>query len=104
MAETPSTMVSLGTKAPHFELPDPHGKIHSLGDFKNDSALLVAFLCNHCPFVKHIQKKFAEVAKDYQTRGVAVVAISSNDAKAYPEDGPEKMADEIKLAGYTFPY
>lgn len=104
MAETPSVMVALGTKAPQFGLPDPHGKVHSLADFKNAPVLLVAFICNHCPFVKHIRKKFSELAKDYESRGVAVVAISSNDAETYPEDGPAKMADEIKTAGYTFPY
>lgn len=104
MAETPSVMVSLGTPAPQFRLPDPRGEVHSLDDFKNAPALLVAFICNHCPFVKHIRKKFSELAKDYQSRGVAVVAINSNDSETYPEDGPAKMADEIKAAGYTFPY
>jgi peroxiredoxin len=104
MAETPSGMVSLGTKAPQFGLPDPQGELHSLEDFKGSPALLVAFICNHCPYVKHIRSKFAELAKKYQSRGVAVVAISSNDAEAYPEDGPAAMANEIELAGYTFPY
>jgi peroxiredoxin len=104
MAETPSTMVSLGTKAPEFRLPDPTGKQHSLDDFKSAPALLVAFICNHCPFVKHIRQPFAEFAKEYQARGAAIVAISSNDAQAYPDDGPELMAEESKQAGYTFPY
>ena len=104
MAETPSTMVSLGTVAPAFRLPDPEGKAVSSDDFKGAPALVVAFICNHCPFVKHIRSQFAEFARDVQARGVAVVAISSNDASTYPDDSPEKMAEEIKLAGYTFPY
>jgi len=104
MAETPSTMLATGTKAPHFRLPDTTGKFVSLDDFKEAPALLVAFICNHCPYVKHVRAKFAEVARDYQSRGVGVVAISSNDAVSYPDDSPEQMAKEVKLAGYTFPY
>jgi peroxiredoxin len=97
-------MLPLGTIAPGFRLPDPGGKLVALDEFKNAPALLVAFICNHCPFVKHIREEFASFAKDYQGRGVGVVAISSNDAENYPEDGPEKMAEESKRAGYTFPY
>lgn len=104
MAETASTGLPLGTTAPQFRLPDPQGKQVSSDDFKNAPALLVAFICNHCPFVKHIQSRFVELAKEYQARGGAVVAISSNDVETYPEDGPEKMAEEIVGAGYTFPY
>jgi len=104
MAETPSTMLALGTKAPAFHLADPHGKWVSSDDFKDSAALLVVFMCNHCPYVKHIRSKFAELAKEYQARGVAVVGINSNDAESYPDDRPEKMADEIKRVGYTFPY
>lgn len=104
MAETASTMLPLGTSAPDFSLPDPSGKLVSLNDFKDARALLVAFICNHCPYVKHIQKQFASLAKEYQARGVGVVAINSNDVESYPEDRPEKMAEEIKQAGYTFPY
>lgn len=104
MAETPSTMLPLGTSAPDFKLPDPSGKFASLADFKNSPALLVAFISNHCPFVKHIRKEFASFAKEYQGRDVSVVAIGSNDAANYPQDGPEKMAEEIKQIGYTFPY
>ena len=99
-----SSMLALGTKAPQFRLPDPQGKWVSSDDFPNAPALLVAFICNHCPFVKHIRPALAELAKEYQARGIAVVAINSNDAVAYPDDSPEKMAEEIKLAGYTFPY
>jgi peroxiredoxin len=104
MAETPSTMLALGTKAPHFRLPDPRGKWVSVDDFKDAPALLVAFICNHCPYVKHIRRGFAELAKEYQAKGVGVVAINSNDAENYPDDRPEKMAEEIKQIGYTFPY
>jgi peroxiredoxin len=104
MAETPSTMLALGTKAPQFRLPDPHGKWLSLDDFKDAPALLVVFMCNHCPYVKHIRSKLAELAKEYQARGVGIVGINSNDAESYPDDRPEKMAEEIKQIGYTFPY
>jgi len=104
MAETPSTMLPLGTTAPHFRLPDPYGKWVSLTDFKDAPALLVVFMCNHCPYVKHIRSKLAEVAKEYQAKGVGVVGINSNDVASYPDDKPEKMAEEIKQIGYTFPY
>ncbi len=104
MAETPSTMAPLGMKAPHFRLPDAAGKLVSPDDFKDAPALLVMFICNHCPFVKHIRAKLAEVGREYQQRGVAVVAINSNDAEEYPEDSPANMAKEARNAGYTFPY
>ena len=105
MARTPSTMMlPLGTKAPEFRLPDPFGRVWSLVDFEGAPALLVAFICNHCPFVKHVRGGFAQLAKEYQDRGVAVVGISSNDFVAYPDDAPPAMAEEIRLAGYTFPY
>jgi peroxiredoxin len=97
-------MLALGTKAPQFRLPDPHGKWVSLDDFKDAPALLVVFMCNHCPYVKHIRSKLAEVAKEYQAKGVGVVGINSNDVANYPDDRPEKMAEEIKQVGYTFPY
>jgi peroxiredoxin len=97
-------MLALGTKAPHFRLPDPHGKWVSSDDFKEAPALLVVFMCNHCPYVKHIRSRFAELAKEYQRQGVAVVGINSNDAESYPDDAPEKMAEEIKQVSYTFPY
>ena len=104
MARTPSTMTDLGTQAPAFKLPDPSGKVYSLGDFKDSPALLVAFICNHCPFVKHIQKEFAAFAREYQKKGLAVVAVNANDAKNYSDDSPAKMAEEIQKAGYVFPY
>jgi len=104
MVETQSTMLPLGTKAPHFRLPDPQGRWISSDDFKSEPALLIVFMCNHCPYVKHIQSRFAELAKEYQERGVAVVGINSNDIQSYPDDSPEKMAEEIRRVGYTFPY
>src|SRR5262252_6577788 len=76
----------------------------SSADFADAPALLVVFMCNHCPYVKHVQSKFTELAKEYQARGVAIVGINSNDVENYPDDRPEKMAEEIRSAGYTFPY
>jgi peroxiredoxin len=104
MVLTPSTMLPLGTKAPDFSLPDPTGHKVSLGDFAKSPALLVVFMCNHCPYVKHVASGLAQLAKDYQAKGAAVVGISSNDVKSHPEDSPAKMAAEIKARGYTFPY
>ncbi len=104
MALTPSTMLPLGTPAPDFSLPDPSGKVISLGDLKDASALVVIFMCNHCPYVKHIREGLAQFGKDYQSKGVAVIGINANDAANYPDDSPSKMAEEIKAAGYTFPY
>ena len=103
MVMTPSTMVDLGTTAPDFSLPDVTGGTVSRADFQG-KPLLVMLLCNHCPFVKHLRDHLAATAKEYQQRGVAIVGISSNDADAFPDDSPEKMADEAKDAGYTFPY
>jgi len=104
MPEATSAMLPLGTKAPQFRLPDPYGKLISSEDFKGAPTLLVVFLCNHCPYVKHVQSTFAALAREYQARGAKIVGISSNDVEAFPEDGPEKMAEEIVSAGYTFPY
>lgn len=104
MARTVSAMLPLGTTAPDFRLPDPALRITALRDLPTAPALLVAFLCNHCPYVKHIRPVFARRAAEWQARGVQVVAIASNDAVAYPEDGPAAMAAEITAAGYTFPY
>jgi peroxiredoxin len=105
MVQTASTMMlPLGAAAPPFELPDPSGRTHSLAGLEGSPALLVAFICNHCPFVKHVRTGFASLAAEYQARGVAVVAIASNDAQAYPDDGPEGMAREAREAGYAFPY
>ena len=104
MVETLSTMLPLGTKAPPFRLPDPTGKLVSSDAFSKAPGLLVVFICNHCPYVKHVQHRFAELAKDYQKRGLAVVGINSNDIENYPDDSPEKMAEEIRTVGYSFPY
>jgi peroxiredoxin len=99
-----STMLPLGATAPEFRLPDPSGKTFSSADFAGAPALLVVFMCNHCPYVKHVQVTFTNLAKEYQAKGVAIVGINSNDAGNYPDDRPEKMAEEIRSAGYTFPY
>ena len=104
MALTPSNMTPLGTPAPDFRLPDTDGNSVSLGDFAQAPAFLVAFICNHCPYVKHAQGAFAKLARDYQAKGVAVVGISSNDVNKHPDDRPEKMKQEKASAGYTFPY
>lgn len=104
MVLTPSTMLPLGTKAPDFSLPDTTGKTVSLADLSGAPALLVIFMCNHCPYVKHVADGLAKLAKDYQPRGVAIVGINSNDAQNYPDDSPAKMAEEVKQRGYTFAY
>jgi len=105
MVQTASTMMlPPGAKAPSFELADPSGRVWPLAGFDGSPALLVAFICSHCPFVRHVRGGFAALAAEYQKRGVAVVAIASNDAQAYPEDGPEGMAAEAREVGYTFPY
>ena len=97
-------MLPLGTVAPDFQLPNVDGKHVKLADFKAAPALVVMFLCNHCPYVKHLRSALAEFGREYGGKGVAVVAISSNDAVKYPEDGPTKMIAEAKAAGYPFPY
>ena len=104
MALTPSTMLPLGTTAPDFKLPDTNGKTVSLADFEDKPALLVLFICNHCPYVKHIRAGLAQLARDYLPRGVAIVGINSNDVANYPDDSPAQMRDEAKSAGYLFPY
>jgi peroxiredoxin len=105
MAETPSSMIPLGTKAPDFHLPDTvSGKQYSLQELKSDTATVIAFICNHCPYVKHIQTKFVELASAYQKKGISFIAISSNDAANYPADAPDKMHDEAIRHHYSFPY
>ena len=105
MAETPSTMPPLGMKAPSFRLSDVvSGRAVSLDDFKSAPALLVMFICNHCPYVKHVREHLAQLVSEYQARGVAAVGISSNDEAQFPDDSPEKMKQEARMAGYTFPY
>lgn len=104
MVLTPSTMLPLGTKAPDFSLPNVDGKTVKLADFEQAPALLVIFMCNHCPYVKHVAEGLAKVTGEYLTKGVAVVGINSNDAANYPADSPQQMAAEVKQRGYKFPY
>jgi peroxiredoxin len=104
MALTPSTMLPLGTPAPDFRLPDTEGRLVSLDDFAGSPALLVAFICNHCPYVKHICHELARLGKTYQQKGVGIVGISSNDVTTHPDDSPKLMAKEKTEVGYTFPY
>lgn len=104
MALTPSNMLALGTVAPDFNLPATDGVRYSLRDFASGKLLLVAFICNHCPFVKHIQAELVRLGRDNQPRGLATVAISSNDIQAYPADGMDKMREESAKAGFVFPY
>jgi peroxiredoxin len=104
MVKTASTMLPLGTKAPAFSLPNVDGKTVSLSDFAGKSGLVVMFICNHCPFVKHLRSALAEFGREYQAQGLGVVAISSNDITTHPADSPALMVEEAKSAGYTFPY
>jgi len=97
-------MLPLGTKAPEFSLPDTDSKKVSLADFKSAPALLVMFICNHCPYVQHVAFAMAKLAAEYQKKGVAVVGINANDAQNYPADSPAMMRQEVRRVGYTFPY
>ncbi len=104
MVMTASTMLSLGTQAPDFALPDLDGRIVSLADFADAEVLVVVFMCNHCPFVKHIIDGLVRLARDCQARGVAFVGINSNDVENFPEDRPERMSQFAKERGINFPY
>ena len=105
MAQTSSFMLPLGTIAPEFKLFDTvTGKTLSLADLKSKVATVIMFICNHCPYVKHVQPELVRLAKDHQTRGVSFIGISSNDIVAYPEDSPQRMKEVALQAGYTFPY
>ena len=104
MSRTPSNMPDLGLDAPDFSLPDPTGKLYSLDDFSDAKALLVVFMCNHCPFVIHLREALSAFASEYQAKGAAVVGINANDITDRPADSPEMMAEEIKQQNYTFPY
>jgi len=97
-------MLPLGTQAPAFSLPDTDGNTVSLADFKGKKGLLVAFICNHCPFVKHIAEGFSELADECLSKDIAVIAISSNDIVAHPDDAPLMMKEEKKIRGYSFDY
>lgn len=105
MVRTPSTMAALGAVAPDFALPDPKaGRTVSRDDFADAPALLVAFLSNHCPFVKHIAKELGAFSREYTEKGLAMVGICANDVANYPDDSPDKMAAEVDARGYAFPY
>ncbi|MEN9449575.1 MAG: hypothetical protein RJA83_189 [Pseudomonadota bacterium] len=105
MALTPSSMLALGTKAPDFKLRDTlTGKSYSLKDSKVSKATVIMFICNHCPYVKHVIHELIQLAKDFQAKDISFVAISSNDAEGYPEDAPEKMSGLAKQLNFSFPY
>ena len=104
MVKTASTMLPLGTRASHFSLINVDSKMVSLADFEEAPALVMIFMCNHCPFVKHLAASLAQFGAEYQAKGAAVVAISSNEVANYPQDSPEQMVHEAEEQGYTFPY
>lgn len=104
MVKTASTMLPLGSQAPSFSLPNVDGRQVSIDDFRGKSALLVVFMCNHCPFVIHVREELTRFAKEYQAKGLAIVGISSNDVEKYPQDSFEAMKKEHAAAGYPFPY
>lgn len=105
MARTPSVMTPLGSDAPAFVLPDVVKGINvSLEELKGNDATVIAFICNHCPFVKHVNQQLIEIALDYKDKGVAFIAISSNDVNQYPDDGPDEMRKIATSIGYPFPY
>ena len=105
MARTPSVMTPLGKKASDFVLPDTVSeKELSLAELKGKVATVIMFICNHCPFVKHVNEGMVKLANDYKNKGIGFIAISSNDASGYPEDGPEQMKGVAKQLKYPFPY
>lgn len=104
MVKTASTMLPLGTIAPDFRLPNIDGRTMSLDEIATGKGLVVMFICNHCPFVKHVAPELVRLTKDYEARGIRFVGISSNDVAAYPADSPEMMKQEAAAQGYTFPY
>jgi len=105
MVLTRSTMLGLGTKAPDFSLPDVvSGKTISLKDFSDKKALLVMFICRHCPYVKHVQEELARIGKDYENKELGIVAISSNDTETHPDDSPENLKRQAEELSFNFPY
>jgi len=104
MVRTPSTMLPLGTPAPDFSLPSVDGRTVSLADVTGAKGTLVMFICNHCPFVKHVADELAALGREYLPQGVGIVAISSNDVASHPADSPEQMVHEAEQRGYVFPY
>jgi peroxiredoxin len=103
MSATPSTMLALGTRMPAFRLPDANGAIVSSDGYAG-RPVLVAFICHHCPFVRHVRREFSRFTSEFLARGLATIAINSNDVESFPEDGPQGMKQEAEEAGYTFPY
>ena len=97
-------MLPLGTAAPDFALPDTEGRTVSLTDFVGAKGILVMFICNHCPYVKHVRAELAKIGREYGPKGIAIVGINSNDPAQYPDDSPAKMKEEKASVGYTFPY
>jgi peroxiredoxin len=105
MARTESTMLPLGTAAPDFQLSDVvSGRTVTLADFRDKDGLLVMFICRHCPFVKHVQSELTRIGSDYAQKSLGIVAISSNDAEAYPDDAPDNLREMASELGFTFPY
>jgi len=105
MARTPSNMLALGTKAPEFELYDTvTDKTFDIEALKGPKGILIMFICNHCPFVKHVNSEIAKLGEEYQAKGFGIVAVSSNDVENYPDDSPELMKKAAQKEGYTFPY
>ena len=104
MVRTPSTMLPLGTEAPDFELPNVDGRTVGLAQAAGVNGTVVMFICNHCPFVKHVADELAALGRDYAGRGIGFVAISSNDVSTHPADSPEQMVREAEDRGYGFPY
>ncbi|MFK7736526.1 MAG: thioredoxin family protein [Pirellulaceae bacterium] len=104
MVRTASTMLPLGTEAPAFTLSDADGTSVSAEAFRGKRGLLVIFMCNHCPYVKHVAPELAKLAAEYEAKDIGVVGISSNDVEKYPDDSAEKMKEEAVAQGYTFPY
>ena len=105
MADTPSNMLPLGTKAPPFVLMDTVSGLNvSLNRLKGEIGTVIMFICNHCPFVIHINSEIVKMAKEYQEKGISFIAISSNDIVKYPQDAPHLMKQKAKEAGYSFPY
>jgi peroxiredoxin len=104
MVTVKSTMLSLGTQAPPFSLPDPAGRHWSLDEVAGERGTLVAFVCNHCPYVRHIARQLGVVAARWMADGIGVIGINSNDTTSYPDDGPEHMAEQAAEWNWTFPY
>ncbi|MBJ80258.1 MAG: thioredoxin family protein [Myxococcales bacterium] len=104
MARTESTMLTLGTKAPAFTLPNTNGETVSLADYSHSKGVVVMFICNHCPYVHHVREELSRMGRDYQNSDIAIIAINSNDVDKYPDDHPDRMRDEVENFDYVFPY